>query len=148
MGALGTEPTGTAPAPEGVLASELEIRNLIARLAHLADHGDLDEYVLLFTQDASWEFPGGPRRGRSDILAGARGRREEGLTGPGSSSRHVITTLAVQVHDESTATADSYWMFWRDTATTPVLFNMGHYHDTIRHDDGAWRLARREITLG
>jgi uncharacterized protein (TIGR02246 family) len=51
---------------------ELEIRNLIARVAQLADYGDVEEYASLFTEDGSWEFPGGPRHGRAGILAGAR----------------------------------------------------------------------------
>ena len=130
------------------IEAELEIRNLIARMAQLADDGDLDEYILSFTSDASWEFPGGPRRGRDDILNGAIQRRSEGVTGPGSASRHVITTTVVRVEDATTATADSYWSFWRETTTSPALFNMGHYHDTVRFDDGAWRIARRQITLG
>lgn len=130
------------------VAAEFEIRNVIARVAHLADDGDLEEYASLFTEDGSWEYPGGPRRGRADILVGARERRSQKVTGPGSATRHVITTLAVHVEDATTAVADSYWLFWRDTATSPALFNMGHYHDVVRHVDGAWRIARREITLG
>lgn len=130
------------------IAAELEIRNLIARVAQLADHGDLEEYASLFTEDGAWEFPGGPRRGRADILAGARERRRDKVTGPGSGTRHVITTLAVQVTSGTAATADSYWLFWRDTATSPALVNMGHYHDVLRREDGAWRIARREIVLG
>lgn len=127
---------------------ELEIRNLIARVAQLADHGDAEEYASLFTEDAAWEFPGGPRRGRADILAGARERRQQRVTGPGSATRHLIATLAVRVEDATTATADSYFQFWRDTATSPTLFNMGHYHDVLRREDGAWRVARREIVVG
>jgi uncharacterized protein (TIGR02246 family) len=130
------------------IAAELEIRNLIARAAQLADHGDLEEYASLFTEDGAWEFPGRPRRGRADILAGARERRRDKVTGPGSGTRHVITTLAVQVTGGTSATADSYWLFWRDTATSPALVNMGHYHDVLRREDGAWRIARREIVLG
>jgi uncharacterized protein (TIGR02246 family) len=130
------------------VVAELEIRNVIARVAHLADYGDLEEYASLFTEDGSWEYPGGPRRGRADILAGARERRSQKVTGPGSATRHVITTLAVHVADATTAIADSYWLFWRDTTTAPVLFNMGHYHDVVCREGGAWRIARREITLG
>lgn len=128
--------------------AELEIRNLITRTAQLADDGDLDEYILSWTADASWEFPGAPRRGRADILEGARQRRSEGVTGPGSATRHVITTTVVRLDDAETATADSYWSFWRETTTSPSLFNMGHYHDTVRYDEGAWRIARRQLTLG
>ena len=127
---------------------ELEIRNLIARVAQLADYGDVEEYASLFTEDGSWEFPGAPLRGRGDILAGARERRRQQVTGPGSGTRHLISTVAVRVEDATRATADSYFQFWRDTATSPTLFNMGHYHDVLRREDGAWRIARREITLG
>ena len=97
-----------------------------------------------------WEFPGSAtRHGRDDILADARERRAEGVTGPGSATRHVITTLAVTVDDPAgTATADSYWLFYRETTTAPVLFGIGHYHDTVRSEDGAWRIARRRISLG
>ena len=127
---------------------ELEIRNLIARVAQLADYGDVEEYASLFTEDGSWEFPGAPLHGRAGILAGARERRRQQVTGPGSATRHIIATLAVGVVDAATATADSYFQFFRDTATSPTLFNMGHYHDVLRREDGAWRIARREITLG
>ena len=127
---------------------ELEIRNLIARVAQLADYGDVEEYASLFTEDGSWEFPGAPLRGRGNILAGARERRKQRVTGPGSGTRHVISTVAVQVEDAGRATADSYFQFWRDTATSPALFNMGHYHDVLHREDGAWRIARREITVG
>lgn len=131
------------------VVAELEIRNLVARVAQLADHGeDLEEYGRLFTEDGAWEFPAGPRRGRADIVAGAHERRRQKVTGPGSHTRHLISTVSVVVHDDATATADSYWQFWRDTADAPALFNMGHYHDSVRHEDGSWRLARREITLG
>ncbi|HEY5245979.1 MAG TPA: nuclear transport factor 2 family protein, partial [Acidimicrobiales bacterium] len=78
--------------------------------------------------------------------------RDEGVTGPGSATRHVITTVVVTVEDpaEETgmATADSCWLFFGNTTTAPVLLGMGRYHDTVRHDDGAWRIARRQITLG
>jgi uncharacterized protein (TIGR02246 family) len=127
---------------------ELAIRNLIARAAQLADYGDVEEYASLFTEDGSWEFPGAPLRGRGDILAGARERRKQQVTGPGSGTRHIISTVAVQVEDATRATADSYFQFWRDTATSPTLFNMGQYHDVLHREDGAWRIARREITVG
>src|SRR5690606_36925086 len=130
------------------VADELEIRNVVARLAQLADDGDLDEYLSLFTEDAEWQMPGAPRRGHADILAGARERRSTGTAGPASNTRHVITTLAVRVDGTSTATSDSYFLFLADTNAAPTLRLIGQYHDTfVRRSDG-WRLARREITFG
>jgi uncharacterized protein (TIGR02246 family) len=128
--------------------AELKIRNVIARVALLADQGDLDEYIDQFTEDAVWAFPGAPREGRTDIRAGAEERRAGGVTGPGSNTRHVITTVSVHVDGEDAATADSYFLFYQQTTTTPTLFNMGHYHDTFTRQGDVWRLARRAITLG
>ena len=129
-------------------ADELAIRNLVAKLAHAADHGDIEEYIGFFTEDASWEMPDAPRRGWAEIRAGAEERRRTGLTGPGSASRHVLSTLAVHLAGVDAAEADSYFIFFRETATNPTIFNMGHYHDDLRFVDGEWRLARRQITIG
>jgi uncharacterized protein (TIGR02246 family) len=130
------------------IAAELEIRNVISRLAILADQGDLDEYVEHFTDDAEWQFPDAVRKGRTEIRAGAVERRAGGVTGPGTDTRHVITTVTVKVDGSDVASADSYFLFFRETATAPNLFNMGWYHDTFVRDSGRWRLARRQITFG
>jgi uncharacterized protein (TIGR02246 family) len=129
------------------VADELDVRNVVARLAQLADDGDLDDYIDLFTDDAHWAMPGAPRTGKADIRAGGEARRATGEAGPGSASRHVITTVAVQV-DGDEATADSYWLFYVDTTSAPTLKLCGAYHDTLRRTPAGWKLARRDITFG
>jgi len=124
-----------------------EIRNVVARLAQWADAGDLDDYVDLFTPDARWDMPGAPRHGHADIRAGAEARRAAGETGPGSNTRHVVTTTAVTVEGDD-AIADSYWLFYRDTASAPCLQSMGSYRDHLVRVDGGWTVARREIVIG
>ncbi len=89
------------------MGADAEIRTLLARIAHLADTGELDEYLTMFTNDAVWAMPENPlldmpassRQGQEEILAGARERRAAGVQGPGTDSRHVITTLAIDVED-------------------------------------------------
>jgi 3-phenylpropionate/cinnamic acid dioxygenase small subunit len=130
------------------VAAELEIRNVISRIAILADQGDLDEYVDQFTESSVWDLPTAPRYGRAEIRAGAEARRAKGITGPGSASRHVITTVAVRVDGPDTGVADSYFVFLQTTTTAPTILNMGVYHDTFVREGQVWRLARREITLG
>jgi 3-phenylpropionate/cinnamic acid dioxygenase small subunit len=131
------------------VADELTIRNIIARLAQLADMGDLDDYLKLWTEDASWEMPGAPaRKGHAEILQGARERRASGTQGPGTSTRHVVTTLAVQVDGADTASSDSYFLYVADTTSSPRLGSIGHYHDTLRRSTDGWRVARRQITFG
>ena len=132
------------------LADELEIRNLVSTLAHMADmapEDQLDGYVALFTDDARWEMPGSLRQGRDDILAGALDRRENGIQGPGTNTRHVITTHAVRVDGEA-ATGNAYFMLVADTLSSPQVRGIGHYEDRYRRTPEGWKLDQRTITLG
>ncbi|WP_419918613.1 nuclear transport factor 2 family protein [Candidatus Poriferisocius sp.] len=123
------------------------IRNLVTRLAQLADGGDLDEYVDLFTADARWEMPGANLEGRESLRAGAVERRAAGNVGPGSNTRHVITTQVVTV-DGDRAFSDAYWQFWVNTASEPSVALMGIYRDRLVRTDRGWKLAQRTISYG
>jgi 3-phenylpropionate/cinnamic acid dioxygenase small subunit len=126
---------------------DAEIRNLIARIAHTADTGNVDDYVRCFTADARWELPGAPRCGHADIRAGSQARRDSGEIGPGSATRHVVGTTVVDV-DGAGARGRSYFQFFVQTTTTPQLRLVGQYDDLfVRCPDG-WLLAHRRITLG
>ena len=132
------------------------IRSLLARVAHLADVGDIDEYISQFTDDAVWAMPANPlmgmaastRQGHEEILEGVRERRAGGVQGPGTNTRHVITTVAIDVQDDTHATARSYYLFFGDTTTTPTLRTMGQYDDAFVRGERGWQLAHRTITLG
>jgi uncharacterized protein (TIGR02246 family) len=126
---------------------ELAVRNLVARVAQYADGPDVDAYVALFTADAVWDMPGAPRTGHAEIRAGSEERRAAGQIGPGSNTRHVVSTVAVRVHADH-AVADSVWQFYVDTASAPRLQLMGTYHDELRRVGHDWKLARRAITIG
>jgi ketosteroid isomerase-like protein len=126
---------------------ELEIRNLIARLGHLADYGDLDDYMGLFTEDAVWDFAGGSCNGAQAIRADRVRRRSEGFQGPGSHTRHMNTTLWVEADGSDAAFAHSYFLFVRDADTSPVIGLTGRYHDTLRRTAAGWKVAHRRIIL-
>jgi 3-phenylpropionate/cinnamic acid dioxygenase small subunit len=137
--------------------STAHVTNLISRIAHLADEGELQEYVDCFAEDAVWELRSATaagaqpdrRVGRADIAEGVVTRREAGMQGPGTHTRHVITTVEVVSETATTAAVISYWQFYVHTAATPTLAAMGRYDDELRRDeDGTWRLAARHITSG
>ena len=138
------------------MGADAEIRTVLARIAQLADTGDLEEYLTLFTEDAVWGMPDNPavgmtaneKKGHAEILAGAQERRASGLQGPGTESRHVLTTIAIDVESEDRATARSYFMFFASTSTTPTLRTMGQYDDVLVKGERGWQLARRRITVG
>jgi 3-phenylpropionate/cinnamic acid dioxygenase small subunit len=134
---------------------EMEIRNLIGRLAQLADTGDLDEYASLFTEDAHWELkakpgdkaPFAPIRGRANILAGAHARRATGGQGPGSHTRHVLGSTVVKLDGDS-ALATSNLIFYKNTDTKPEIAVMTFYNDQFKRTPHGWKLASRIMTMG
>lgn len=134
------------------VADELEIRNVIARLAMLADDGDVHEYAALFTEDAHWELhvrAGSAGRtvvvrGRAELVAAALERRRSRISGPGSNTRHAVLSTAVAVGGDS-ASARSYYAFYRNTDTVPEVAGFGIYTDTFRRTGDGWQLGSRRI---
>jgi 3-phenylpropionate/cinnamic acid dioxygenase small subunit len=133
------------------LGDELEIRNLIAHMAHLADDGTLDDYVGCMTEDAVWEMrpasgSAAPpaRRGHADIRAGSQERRNSGMQGPGTHSRHMVTTTVVSVAGDSAA-ATSCVLFVLIVEGKQQIGFSGIYHDEFRRTPQGWRLSRRAV---
>jgi 3-phenylpropionate/cinnamic acid dioxygenase small subunit len=132
------------------------IHQALARLAHLADDGEVTDYLDLFTEDAVWEVPeiaatgiGADRlAGRAAIGESVRARRASGIQGPGSSTRHVVHTIEVTTCRDSTATSVAYWAFYRSTTTAPELAGVGRYDDTWKLAGTDWKLVHRRITVG
>ena len=113
-------------------ADEWAVRNVVVRLAQYADGlGSCEQYADLFTEDADWLMPNAPRKGRADILEGSIARRAEGGVGPGSNSRHVVASTAVEFTTDDEAVADSYWVYYVETNVAPRVTLVGHYHDTL-----------------
>jgi len=133
-------------APDTTTADELAIRNLISQLAQLADDGELDTYIQCFSGDAVWGGIGfGEKKGTEEIMAGAVERRANGTSGPGTHSRHVITTTTVNLSGDR-ASARSVFHFYTSVNTTPTLEIMGVYDDEFLRSDTGWKLSRRTIS--
>lgn len=131
-------------------ADDLAVRNLVARLAVMADTApidQLDEYLACFTDDAVWESPTDVRRGIAEVRAGAEERRRAGSQGPGANGRHVISTQAVWA-DGDDALSESYFLAVGDTLGTPTPRVIGYYRDRIVRSPTGWRIAHRHVTFG
>ena len=70
--------------------------------------------------------------------------RAGGIAGPGSNSRHLISTSHFEV-GEDTARARSIFLFYRETLTTPRVDVMGVWEDDLRRTEAGWKIARRTI---
>ena len=140
------------------VADELEIRNVVARLAQVADNvsiDEIDEYVALFTEDATWAvlsdqfLPAQERHGHDELRAAARKRREDGVQGPGTNRRHVISTHSIVFETPDRAQSHCYWQNITETLSeAQVIAGIGQYFDTFVRTPDGWRLHRREIRAG
>ncbi|MER5181620.1 nuclear transport factor 2 family protein [Streptomyces sp. NPDC002896] len=128
-------------------ADELAVRNIIAKVSLYTDGGDVDSYVELFAKDAVWEMPGNQRTGHDEIRAGNVSGYAAGLLGPGTGSRHIVGTTAVDIQGD-TATAESQWVFVSGGPGSPAISAAGHYLDTFRRTSDGWKITRRQLTLG
>ena len=131
------------------VADEIEVRNVLTRIAQLADDGSLDEYMSLYTDDAVWDAGAelGVKRGHAEILAGAETRRRRGTAGPGTHKRHVLTTTSVRL-EGARAHARSYFLFYVDCDKTPRVELVGVYQDELHRTPAGWKLAQRRIGQG
>lgn len=128
-------------------AAELEVRDLLGRCALCADEGHAEEYRNFYSEDAVWETGDTRQAGIAELVAAAVERRRTGVSGPGSHTRHVITTLTVTV-DGPKAQAVSYLQFYRNTHATPVLALIMRYSDELCRGDDGWKITHRRITPG
>ena len=129
------------------LLAENEIRNLVGRIAQLADDGDLEVYLQLFTADATWANGDAiAHTGHEDLLAGAQQRRSDGIQGPGTGTRHLNTTLWVDVEGPDDAYAESTFLVLDASGDGDVVVRMtGRYEDRFRRTPDGWKLASRRI---
>jgi 3-phenylpropionate/cinnamic acid dioxygenase small subunit len=132
------------------------IHDVIARLAHIADEGEISEYLELFTPDAVWELQTATAAGaqavrltgRAEIEAGVINRRGSGMQGPGSATRHVITTIEIAGQTDDEAQVVSYYLFYTNTKGEPKLATIGRYDDVFRNTESGWQLEHRVIRAG
>jgi hypothetical protein len=129
---------------------ELDIRNLIARVAWLTDFwSTLDEYLANYTEDATWEIDGHPPYvGHEGVGERVQEALDKGLCGPGLPSRHSVTTLEVvpDTSNSNLALVRSFGVTIDIDGVEPHIKGYGQKHDYVRKEaDGVWRIYRRVI---
>lgn len=135
------------------VADELEIRNLVSRVAYLTDNGDLEDYRRCYTPDAVWgEWPGSGASGGQatcngieEILEGVRQRRAAGIQGPGTGTQHVVNTVAVRFDSDDVATVKASWQYYGSVTTKPEVLRVGTYDLEVHRTDDGWKFYRRMI---
>lgn len=134
----------------------IEIGQLLAQIAFTTDHAEnLADYLALLTDDVVWVFPANPAAGTAAasyagieaVAEGAEARRAAGVQGPGTHTRHAVSSEVVELLGPDTARAHAYWCYYTDTHRSPKINSMGRYENEFRRVDGVWRLAKRVVRI-
>lgn len=133
-----------APAADPRIASLVErqaIDQLIAGdYPRALDTHDYDAYAALFTEDGELSLQGQAARGRQAVRDFVAALPTEPRV------IHIISNLSYRI-DGDTATGGAYWQDIGMSGTTPGVLVAGHYEDTLRKENGAWRIAKRDIVI-
>jgi hypothetical protein len=130
------------PAEYDTIRDIAGITDLVHRLALYSDKASLEQWSTLIADDAFIDLFGSSGQGKEGCVESSRQRRAAGRSGPGSGSRHLVTSTVIDVDGDS-ATGDITVLFYAAAHTEPALQLVVNYADEyVRTDDG-WKLSRR-----
>jgi uncharacterized protein (TIGR02246 family) len=104
------------------------------------DSHDFDAYAALFTDDGELSLQGQTAKGRQAV------RDFVAALPPEPRVIHIISNLSYRI-DGDTATGGAYWQDIGMAGAVPGVLVAGHYEDTLRKVNGAWRIAKRDIVI-
>ena len=118
------------------------VRATIAAYTHALDDGRTDDVVATFCADGTCDIPGLGQHAGHEALRRAYARFK-----PRRPQRHLVLNTLVTDWSErqSTAVSDVVFLLKGDAGWAIQL--VGRYHDTLRHEDGAWRFSHRAATF-
>ncbi len=119
------------------------VRALLHRLATIGDEGEPGDYRDVYTADVRWAWGADLETGLDAVVAAATRRRLEGVSGPGSGTRHEVEPDRVDV-DGDTATASSRFRFVSTDGGRVLV--AGTYADELVRTAAGWRVRRRQVT--
>lgn len=117
------------------------VRAVIGAHTQAQDAGRTDDIVALYTPDGVLELPG------MDPIAGHDALREifKGWA-PTKPQLHLVSNTVITSWTADEATAESDTVFLQRGESGWAVGVVGHYVDTLRRHDGAWRLHHRKTT--
>ena len=104
------------------------------------DASDWDAYAATYTEDGELMLQGVSSKGRAAIKSFLAAQPA------GSRINHVISNLSYKI-DGDTATGGAYWQDIGNVNGAPGVIVAGHYDDSLRKVNGAWKFTKRSIVF-
>lgn len=131
------------------LLIEHACERLVYEYCHVIDHGEAARVAELFAADGVWRSPDVAREGRPAIAAAFQTRQDN----TGRISRHVCSTVLIDVVDADTARGLTYVTLYRHDGPAgrraapldglPEI--VGEYRDTFVRTPEGWRFYTRDV---
>lgn len=123
---------------------DIEIRNLVARVARFADTGTVEQYLEGFAEDIVFEIPERPpSTGIEELKDRTMAQRSAGVVGPSSGSMHLLGASAIEV-DGDRGVAYTPWVVC-GTPRHAAISLVGRYEDELIRTASGWRIRRRVL---
>jgi uncharacterized protein (TIGR02246 family) len=104
------------------------------------DASDWEAYAATYTEDGELELLGQTLKGRAAIKSFLAAQPA------GSRVIHVISNLSYKI-DGDAATGGAYWQDIGNVNGAPGVVVAGHYDDSLRKANGAWKFTKRSIVI-
>ena len=125
----------------GALPERQAIDQLVAGdYPRALDASDWDAYVATYTEDGELVLQGVSSKGRAAIKSFLAAQPA------GARVIHVISNLSYTINGD-TATGGAYWQDIGHVNGAPGVVVAGHYDDSLRKVNGAWKFTRRSIVI-
>ena len=125
----------------------LEIQNLYSYYNLMSDAADVEAYASCFTDDGVMESPeiGINVTGRSDLIA--HKERDKANRG-GKYRRHWNGSIHLERLGDGSVRGRCYLLAYNgEPGDLPTLADCGVYEDILVEVNGAWKFARRTLTM-
>ena len=125
-------------------ADYVSIQNLVMKYAHVYDSRDVEGYVSVFAEDATFTFGNTTLNGHKDIRNFITGVASS--PPPANISYHVITDTLIEFVSDTEAHHRSYWEIISGPPGGPfTVGGIGVYDDVVVKKNDQWLIQNRNI---
>jgi SnoaL-like domain len=119
---------------------KFEIFELMNNYILSIDSHNNEQFADNFTKDGVYESPWGTAHGKEAIIGTIGYWHSSGIT---SGKRHFVGSIQIKELTNDTAKVESsYWV--AEAQNAPGIVATGFYIDTLKKEDGAWKIANRK----